>query len=317
MASARYGCSQNTLYAAAHVGIDRLIENIDDFTVLFPDYTLTFAQGLKAEIDAADALPDHDARKLLAENLWAEVDKQRKESAYLFGLFLSTIDRICDASLRDVTYDAAGRKHYMDAKNGDITKIIPMYSSLNPFINENWTALSTVGKMTTAQRDEFIAKQAAYKISFNALSAADRAVRDKKDEKINANNACYDSMMSYLKVGQRIYANDAVMAKLFTFASLKSEVETIRNAGLSGKITNTLNNDALKEATITIKDYNKVAVTDKFGRFEITPLSANRYTVIIACPNYETQTFNDVKIKTGVTTRLNVKMVAMARLAMA
>jgi hypothetical protein len=125
---------------------------------VFPEFTLAFAQGIKARINDADALPDHDARKLLAESLWIEVDKQRKESTYQFGLFLITIDRAFEASLRDVT---------------------------------------------------------------------------------------------------------------------------------------------------------KSFVTDKSGKFEITPLSTDKYTVIVECAGFETQVFTDVKIKTGVTTRLNVKMVAV------
>ncbi len=311
MPATKYNCSQSTFYAAAHEGADRLTENLEDFTNLFPEYTLEFVQGLKARLDAADALPDQDARKLLAETIWLEVDNMRKDSAYQFGLFLSTIDRICEAALRNTTYDAAGRKYYMDAKNGDLAKVISMYSSLIPFIEENWAALSTVGKMTTAQRDEWIAKQAAYKARYEALSAAERAVKEKKDEKINANNACFDELMAYTKLAQRIYANNTVMMKYFTFASFRSEVETVKNAGLSGKITNILNKDTLKGATITILNYNKSAVTEKSGKFEITPLSMGKYTVIVTCPGYETQTFEDVKIKTGVMTRLNVKMVAL------
>lgn len=230
MALPKYNCSQNTFYAAAHLGVERLIENIADFSAVLPEYTLELAQGIKAHINAADALPDHDARKLLAETLWTEVDKLRKENAYAFGLFLLTIDKICAASLRDATYDAAGRKYYMAAKAGDDAPVIPMFSSLNPFINENWTALSTIGKMTTVQRDDFLAKQAAYKTKYDAMAAAKKAVKDKKDEKIDANNACYDEMMVYVKVAQLIYADDAEMAKSFTFSALKSEVETVKNA---------------------------------------------------------------------------------------
>lgn len=309
MPTARYGCSQNTFYAAAHTGVDRLIENLDDFTEVFPEYTLDYAQGIKTRINEADTLPDHDARKLLSETLWADVDKLRKEGTYTFGLFLSKIDKICDVSLRDVTYDAAGRKYYMAARSGDVSQMIPMYSSLNPFIADNWEALSTVGNMTTALRDDFLAKQALYKTRYDALSAAERAVKDKKEEKINANNACFDELMAYVKLAQRIYADDLTMAKSFTFAAFRSEVETVRNAGLSGKITNALNKEALKGATITILNYNKGTVTDKYGRFEITPLSMDKYTVIVECKGFETQTFKDVKIKTGVMTRLNVKMI--------
>lgn len=313
MPATKYNCSQNTFYAASHVGVDRLIENLDDFTPLFPEYTLEMAQGIKDRINAADALPDYDARKLIAETLWLEVDNLRKADTYQFGLFLSTIDRICDATLRNTTYDAAGRKHYMDAKNGDVAKVIPMYSSLISFISDNWAALSTVGKMTTAQRDEFTAKQTTYKARYDAASAADRLAKEKRDEKINANNACYDEMSAYIKIAQRIYAADVEMLKYFKFTSFRSEVESVKNAGLSGKITNILNKDLLKGAIITILNYNKSFVTEKNGRFEIAPLSAGKYTVIVACPGYETQTFEDVKIRTGAMTRLNVKMVAAAR----
>jgi hypothetical protein len=308
----KYNSSQNIFYAAAHLGVDRLSENLEDFAAVSAEYTPAFTLGIKARLDAADALPDQDARKLLAETLWLEVDKQRKESAYKFGIFLSTIDKICPDTLRTATYDAAGRKYYMAAKNGDVSQIIPMYSSLNPFIEDNWAALSTVGKMTTTQRDDFIAKQTLYKTSYDAMTAAERAVKEKKDEKINANNACFDEMTDYLKLAQRIYADEPAMAKIFMFTSLRSEVETVRNAGLAGKITNLLNKEALKSVSITIKDYNKVAVTEKDGRFEFTPLSMGKYTVIVECPGFETQMFKDVKIKTGVTTRLNVKMVAVA-----
>ena len=313
MAIAKYSCSQTTFYAASREGAERVIENLADFSNLFPDYTLEKMQGIKDRIDAADALPDYDTRKLIAEALWAEVDNQRKADTYQFGLFLSKIDLIYDAPLRQSAYVAAGKKHYMDAKNGDETKVMPMYSSLMSFFADNWVALSTVAKMTTEQREEFVARQTAYKARYDAATAADRLAKDKKDEKINANNACFDEMSAYITIAQRIYADDPEMQKYFKFGSFRSEVEGVKNAGLSGKITNILNKDALKGATITILNYNKSFVTEKNGKFDISPLSAGKYTVIVECPSFETQTFKDVKIKTGATTRLNVQMVAAMR----
>lgn len=312
MAVAKYNFSQVRLYAAAHVGVDRLIARLADFGAVLPEFTYEYAQGIKARIDAADALPDHDARVLLAENLWLVLDKQRQAGVYLFGLFLSTIDKICVPSLRTMMYDAAGRKHYKKAKRGNLKTMIPLYSSLIPFIEEHWASLSTVGKMTTAQRDDFIAKQALFMTDYAALSALEKKIKEKKDNKINANNACFDEMMSYAKVAQRVYADNPTMAKTFTSASFLSAVETIRHAGLSGKITNILNNAAIEGATITVQDYNKSAVTEKSGKFKITPLSMGLYTVIVTCPGFKTQTFVAVKIKTGIKTRLNVKLVAMA-----
>ncbi len=311
MAVAKYNCSQTSLYAAAHVGVDRMTAHLADFTGVFPDFTIEYVHDIKVRIDAADALPDHDARILLAENLRLVLDKQRQEGVYLFGLFLSTIDRICSPSMRKTTYDAAGWKHYKKAKRGNLSKMIPMYNSLNPFIAAHWATLNTEGKMATALRDDFLAKQALYKTDCDALSALEREMKEKKDKKIDANNACFDEMMAYVKVAQRVYADNPKMAKTFTFVSFLSAVETVHHAGLAGKITNKLNNEAIKDATITIQDYNKSAVTEKSGKFKITPLSMGIYTVIVTCPGFETQTFEAVKIKTGVKTRLNVQLVAV------
>ena len=311
MAVAKYNCSQTNLYAAAHEGVDRLIEHLADFARLFPEFTLEYAQGIKARINAADALPDHDARLLLAEDFRLAMDKQRQAGVYQFGIFLSTIDKICSPTMRKTTYDAAGRKHYRKAKRGNLSAMIPMYSSLNSFIKEHWSTLSNAGKMTTAQREDFLAKQALFQTDYDALSALERKIKEKKDKKINANNACFDEMMSYAQVAQRVYADNPKRAKTFTFASFRSAVETVRHAGLSGKITHLLNNMPIEGATITIQDYNKSAVTAKSGKFKISPLSMGIYTVIVTCPRFEPQTFNAVKIKTGVKTRLNVQLVAV------
>ena len=73
-----------------------------------------------------------------------------------------------------------------------------------------------------------------------------------------------------------------------------------------------INNFAIKGARITIKDYEKTAETDKDGKFEITPLSSGKYTVIVEREGYLPQTIKDVVIRTGVTSRLNVLLQAAA-----
>ncbi len=82
--------------------------------------------------------------------------------------------------------------------------------------------------------------------------------------------------------------------------------------GISGKVMQDVNKYVLEGVRITIKDFGKVAITDKYGKFEITPLSSGKYTIIVEKEGYVTQIFKDFRINTGVTSRLNVLLVAVA-----
>ena len=52
-------------------------------------------------------------------------------------------------------------------------------------------------------------------------------------------------------------------------------------------------------------------MTDDKGRFDISPLSSGKYTIIVEKEGFVTQIFKDFKINTGVTSRLNVALVAV------
>ena len=146
----------------------------------------------------------------------------------------------------------------------------------------------------------------------NALDDADKAANEKKDEKIDANNDIFISVSGVLTDVQRMYQDTQEKAKQYTFANFENQTHGVKNAGLAGKIMRDVNNFTIKGAKITIKDYEKTAETDKDGKFEITPLSSGKYTVIVECESYTTQTFKDTAIKTGVTTRLNVLLAAVS-----
>ena len=66
----------------------------------------------------------------------------------------------------------------------------------------------------------------------------------------------------------------------------------------------------IAEAIISLKDTDKTMVTDEEGRFDIIPLGVGSYTVFVKAEGYETQTFPDVVVKTGVATRLNAVLKA-------
>ncbi len=111
---------------------------------------------------------------------------------------------------------------------------------------------------------------------------------------------------------QRMYQGNLEKAKQYAFSVFESQTHGVKNAGLSGKVMRDVNKYVLEGVRITVKDFDKVAITDAKGRFEITPLSTGKYTIIVEKEGYITQIFKDFKISTGVTARLNVLLVAVA-----
>ena len=88
-----------------------------------------------------------------------------------------------------------------------------------------------------------------------------------------------------------------------------AQTHGVRNAGVGGKVTIDGTKMILEDVKITIVEVNKTAITEKkTGKFEITPLSSGKYTIIVEKEGYVTQIFKDFKINTGVTARLNVAM---------
>ena len=63
---------------------------------------------------------------------------------------------------------------------------------------------------------------------------------------------------------------------------------------------------------ITLEGTNKTTTTDALGRFDMSQLTEGTYRVIVEADGYETVFIEKVVIKTGKTTRFNIKLGAMA-----
>ena len=71
-------------------------------------------------------------------------------------------------------------------------------------------------------------------------------------------------------------------------------------------------NNAIANAKITLEGTNKTTVSDALGRFDMSQLAEGTYRVIVEADGYETVFIEKVVIKSGKTTRFNIKLEAMA-----
>jgi Carboxypeptidase regulatory-like domain len=284
----------------------------EDFITFFPEYTPELITQRQAAIDAADLLPDYSARVVVKDAAFLTVKSCRDDGVRLFGFLLSYIQKTYAADIVESMYDAAGKKYLAAAKKVDWPSVSQLFSSALPFMDEHWAELTEKAKVTPAFLDDFKAKSAAYQAAYTAYKAAEQSVKDKGDEKIMANNAVYSDLMLMLTDAKRVYSDDPERIADYTFKELLGQVQSPKNAGLNGKVIQKGTKTVIKTAKITILVIEKTTTVDDKGRFEITPLPIGKYDIIVEAEGYVTQIFKDMKIRTGVTTRLNVVMELVA-----
>lgn len=309
MSKPTYPCSQANLYTACRLIVKACGAILTDLTALKPKYTQTFFDELSDRIDAADMLPDLAARQSLSKRLNLDLKAARDKVLSKFGILQSYIDESFEADKIKIMYEEAGSGRITKVKKDNWTEMTQLMSSLLLFFDTHHDVLTANNNMPAQFETDFRALIDETKGIKNASEAADTASNEKKDEKIDANNDIFTTIMAILTDTQRMYQDTPAKAKSYTFAAFESQTHGVRNAGLAGKIMRNINKFALKDARITIQDFDKVAISDDKGRFEITPLSSGKYTIIIEKEGSVTQIFKDFVIKTGVTSRLNVELV--------
>jgi hypothetical protein len=178
-------------------------------------------------------------------------------------------------------------------------------------LEENQAALMANDTMPKSFMNDFNAAVAKNKASYNAWLTLSKGM-GKADAKVEAFNAVNTTLSAAFKVANLFYTDiNPTLAHQFTFTAQLSQVQGTKNAGINGKVLNA-DKKAVPNLVVTIQGSDKTSGCDDEGRYEITPLSMGKYTVIFTAPGYVTQIFKDEVVKTGVTTRLNVVMVVEA-----
>jgi hypothetical protein len=308
MANTNFGCSQNAFVSTATLCINLLVEHISDLMRVKPKYTAAFFDELRADLEAADLMPDDKTRRAFAADaaLVEEVDRAALVKLILF--FKSYISDSFDKSRWEILFTQAGLDYFVKAKSGNWASMTGLISSALPFLEENKTELLANGTMPPTFIADFNAAIAKSKASYNDWLSLSKGI-SKADEKITAFNAVNTTLSAALKTANTLYADtNPALAAQFIFAAQLSQVQGTKNAGINGKVL-TIDKKIVPKLTITIVGSDKTGqYLDDEGRYEITPLSQAKYTVTFQAEGYITQVFKDEPVKTGVMSRLNVEM---------
>ena len=313
MSKPLYHCSQANLYTACRLIVKSCLAILAELMGFKAKYIQAFFDQLSDDIDAADMLPDLPARQSLYKRLDLDLKAARDKIVVKFGLLQSYIDDSFDADKVKIMYEEAGSGRIPKVKkdNWSWAEMTQLISSVILFFDTHRVALMAKNNMPAQFETDFRALMDETKSINDACDAAYTAASEKKDEKIDANNDIFTRITAVLVDIQRMYLDNPAKAKQYTFAAFESQTHGVKNAGVAGKVVRDVNKFAQKDVRITIKDFDIVVMTDEKGRFEITPFSSGKYTIIVEKEGFVTQIFKDFKISTGVTSRLNIELVAI------
>lgn len=311
-----YNCAQADLYMACRNGWWMCQKNLAAFAAVKPKYTEGYVQENLDAIDITDLLPDVNARYEQYDLVRLSLIKCNEDIQYQFMILLSYIDDAFSSAERDIMYRSCGNPFLTKAKKDSWPNVAALLSAAVPFLEKYKDTLETTVKNPTVKNNmpaDFVGRFKALAMIFNGLykefKVCDVSSVDKTSEKVEANNMIYKDLLTMFEDAKRIFNNNAELKNEFTFVNVLTKARGTKMSGIIGKVINAELKASLAQVQISIRGTEKIASSDKEGRYEIAPLTANKYTVIAEADGYEPSITEGVEIKTGSMSRVNFELV--------
>lgn len=284
-----YACTQQELYAVARLGWQSHQNNSADFLAFKASYTAAYASSAIAEIDAAEALPDFQARNATAELLRFELFFLAKESLYKWQALKRYIAAAWPPWQQKPHFEAAGLHYYSSASKNDWEDVKGLMMAGLNFINLHETDLLANDNMPTDFKDEFSDAKENFDTGYLAFIHAEQQALLGTTAKITANNTVYRKLIAMFIDGQHIYKAQLDMAYQFTFSRvlrLVSNPVTPKKAAVSGNVRNAADGQPIADVEVRISDTVRV-YTDAAGNYLLKDLDAGSYQLVATKPGYQ------------------------------
>ncbi len=159
-----------------------------------------------------------------------------------------------------------------------------LIDAANSFIANNLDALTAHDNMPAGFQATFQSDGDAFVAAAADYAAAIVAAKQFTGQKKAANDAIYESLVTMLTDGKKVFANDKLAKKQFVFAELKKMFKG-GSASLAGTITNGVGN-GIEGAVITSINGLYTGTTNKKGYYHIRRIAEGTYNFTITCPGY-------------------------------
>ena len=215
---------------------------------------------------------------------------------------------------RDLRQTWAGASLYKKVSGENWSAIRSLIEAANSFISQNLPALTDNANMPAT----FPALFQSVGENFVELSViyfdTDNTKKMVVAQKIDANNAIYESVISMCKDGQQIFKDDVAVKNLFVFDQQLAIRKGAGSASLSGYIVNEAHLPVIG-ALIESAELGYQAFTNSDGKFSIKRMVAGNYNISVSFPGY-VSVEQQVSLTAGVKSKMNLTLAsAMKKVA--
>lgn len=226
MASHTYNCSQQHLYIIARMAWHSCNKYLTAFSEFSPRFTPAYISNAIAQIDAAEHIASQEqATKLL----YVQLVQQAKNTLQLWQRLKLYIIDAFPQNEQQIQLNAAGHQHYRKASRKYWADCTQLLNHADTFITNNQAQLSANGNMPPPFATTFNVEKTNYTTLLRQYYESAQNNPVNTQQKILANNAIHEQLMSMMLDGQRIFIKNPAIKKLFTFDQLHFTLIAHRN----------------------------------------------------------------------------------------
>ena len=307
MTKPNYNCSQQELYTVAQTGWQSCTQHIAAFTAFSPFYNQAYADTQQKAVKDAANLPDEQARTAQSEVFRVELSQLATINLANWQKLKRYITKAYTHDFQKIRLDEAGQSYYEKASHEDWESCKGLLSNGNAFIANNNAALIANQNMPPAFQATFLADSDAFTEKHKEFIDSEETSRIATEDKLNANNGCYNKLMEMFLDGQEIFKDEDAIKKQFIFDQVLNLASGTGTAGIRGTITDAATNAPIPNATINIESINKSTTTDEEGKYIITQVASGKYKVIFTAQLYQQKSILQ-EIKVGTISTANQQL---------
>ena len=314
MVLSNYNCSQPELYTTCRNAWLLCQQYLTNFTEYKNKYQATFISENLALISTVEAIDDHEARTAPIKDLRKELVAEKSDVAAFYKHLKGYVSEAfgTDKTVCEGMYTEMGQTFAEKLSNGNWTDVAGLFSAMIPFVKTYRTILSEKGYMPDSFLTRLETKQTLFTTVFQSWKNQNAETPSATEAKIVANNDLKTRVMAMLSDGQTVFAKDKTTAQKFVWTTILTSVRGIKPSGFSGKITDAANDKPISSAIAMIESLDKPVECDKNGRYEILNPISDKCNIIFKAEGYETLILTEKEVKSGVISRLNVSLKAIA-----
>jgi hypothetical protein len=263
-----YVCNTADLY----LGIESLCTACENNqAALFANkttYTMAFFAELRADVQAARALPDAESNIEKATTVRRSLVGQTNELLKEFQKIKSYIEPLFEPKLWKEKFDLAGQTHYKDAAQKDWTGLDNLMTKSTNFLTENEAALLSKG-MPPDFKASYADTVSDTRVLRNEYLNKKQGVGTKNMTKKEANTALYETVKSICRDAKRFFVDDPNTSALFVWDSILNALGSTTGSTFIQRrktIKSKQKEKTLFDATalgMTVKDYTKMQTEKK------------------------------------------------------